>query len=55
MEINGQAPSTPTHILSVDVEDYFMVEAFAGLVQRSTSGHSAFAGGGEYTASPRPI
>ena len=24
----------PTHIMSVDVEDYFMVEAFAGLVSR---------------------
>lgn len=26
----------PTHIMTVDVEDYFMVEAFAGSVQRST-------------------
>lgn len=26
----------PTHILTVDVEDYFMVEAFAGSIQRSS-------------------
>lgn len=28
-----------THILSVDVEDYFQVEAFAGLVDRESWGH----------------
>ena len=32
---NGTATSTrPNHILSVDVEDYFHVEAFAGTVSR---------------------
>jgi len=36
MDIKRQTSSTRAHILSVDVEDYFMVEAFAGSVQRSS-------------------
>src|SRR3979490_456373 len=29
-------PSPRTHIMSVDVEDYFMVEAFAGSISRNS-------------------
>src|SRR6267378_1657307 len=31
-----RAPASPVHILTVDVEDYFMVEAFSGTVSRSS-------------------
>jgi len=34
--VSGAADSRRTHIMSVDVEDYFMVEAFAGSVSRKT-------------------
>jgi polysaccharide deacetylase family protein (PEP-CTERM system associated) len=36
MSSNTPLPKQPSHILSVDVEDYFMVEAFAGKVSRDT-------------------
>src|SRR5882762_7373493 len=35
-DASSVAASSRTHILSVDVEDYFMVEAFAGSVSRET-------------------
>ena len=36
LDAHEAAISAPKHILSVDVEDYFMVEAFAGSVRRSS-------------------
>jgi polysaccharide deacetylase family protein (PEP-CTERM system associated) len=36
MKTNESTTLTRTHILSVDVEDYFMVEAFAGSINRSS-------------------
>src|SRR5579863_6323033 len=35
-ETSGTVASPHAHIMSVDVEDYFMVEAFAGSVSRET-------------------
>jgi len=35
-DTSSAAASLSTHIVSVDVEDYFMVEAFAGTVSRAT-------------------
>jgi polysaccharide deacetylase family protein (PEP-CTERM system associated) len=36
MKTNDPATPERTHILSVDVEDYFMVEAFAGSIKKSS-------------------
>jgi hypothetical protein len=36
LEASGAPDSRRMHIMSVDVEDYFMVEAFAGSVSRKT-------------------